>query len=120
MSIIIINNRFLHFKRWFNEIKQQLSFSLSLKPTIDEETEKVILGMFADIDAIYSKECIMSFRYILYKICQLLEMNDIIDAYCLMEHDRDVHEQDRAWYEVINKLNWSYMPSDNLNVKLYS
>lgn len=86
-------------------------------PTFSRETEKKLLYYFKKIEEpfkLYKKKTrknILRYSYILFKLCELLELDDFLHCFKLLKNRNKLMEQDIIWQQICNHLGWEYIPS---------
>ena len=53
----------------------------------------------------------LSYSYILYKFCELLELDELANLFPMLKSREKLKEQDNLWEKICNYLNWEYIPS---------
>jgi hypothetical protein len=54
----------------------------------------------------------LSYSYVLRKICELLELDHLLDIFPLHKDIDKVIENDSLWQKICNYLNWQFIPSN--------
>ena len=54
---------------------------------------------------------ILRYSYILYKLCELLELDQFLSCFSLLKNRTKLMEQDQIWKMICNHLNWEFIPS---------
>lgn len=86
-------------------------------PTFSRETEEKLLYYFKKIEEpfkLYKKKTrknILRYSYILFKLCELLELDDFLHCFKLLKNRNKLMEQDIIWQQICNHLGWEYIPS---------
>jgi len=85
--------------------------------TLSNETVEKLQHMFKEIQPAYIKYCpkvrsnFMSYPYVLYKLCQLLEMDEFLPCFQLLKSRQKLCEVELVWRKICKDLHWEYYPS---------
>jgi hypothetical protein len=86
---------------------------ISLTPNI----EKDLIRYFKQIEEPFRKfkkrtrKNILRYSYILHKLCELLELDDILNNFILVKNRNKLVEQDAIWKSICKELRWEFIPS---------
>lgn len=86
-------------------------------PKISHVLEKKLLYMFGMIEDIWNivkpknRKNMLSYPYILHKLCELLEEDHLLPSFPLLKSQDVLREQDRIWKRICDKLNWEFYSS---------
>lgn len=86
-------------------------------PTLSREAEEQLLHYFKQIEEpfrIYKKKGrknILRYSYILYKLCELLELDEFLGCFRLLKNRNKLMEQDIVWSSICRHLGWEFIPS---------
>lgn len=86
-------------------------------PTLSREVEERLLTYFKQIEEpfrLYKKEGrknILRYSYILYKLCELLELDEFLRCFRLLKNRTKLIEQDTVWASICKHLGWEFIPS---------
>lgn len=86
-------------------------------PKISISLEKKLLYMFDMIENIWhivkpkNRKNMLSYPYILHKLCELLEEDQLLSSFPLLKSQDVLREQDRIWKKICETLNWEYYSS---------
>ena len=86
-------------------------------PKISYSLEKKLLFMFDMIEEIWpivkpkNRKNMLSYPYILHKLCELLEEDELLPSFPLLKSQDVLREQDRIWKRICDKLNWEFYSS---------
>lgn len=86
-------------------------------PKITRDMEKIFIKMFKKIEAPWEKfkqpgrKNFLSYSYVLYKICELLELDHLLECFTLHKAPDKLMENDEIWKKICNNLNWEYISS---------
>lgn len=84
---------------------------------ISRETEKKFRYMFIQIQEPWElykpkgRKNFLSYSYILYKFCELLELDHLLDCFSLLKSYNKLNEQDLIWQKICKYVNWEYYSS---------
>ena len=101
-----------HVQQIKNRIQQQMT---SL--TLSKETEEKLQHMFKEIQPAFIKYCpkgrsnFLSYPYVLYKMCQLLEMDEFLPCFQLLKSREKLYQQDQVWQKICAELGWQFIRS---------
>lgn len=86
-------------------------------PKISRKNEDKLRSMFQEIQKPFEKhkhhkrQNFLSYEYILHKITQLLELDDISSLFGLLKNRDKLRNQDIVWKKICNELRWQFIPS---------
>jgi hypothetical protein len=86
-------------------------------PKITRDMEKIFIKMFTKIETpweLYKQENrknFLSYSYVLYKFCELLELDHLLDCFTLHKDPNKLMENDDIWKKICNYLNWEFISS---------
>jgi hypothetical protein len=86
-------------------------------PKITRDMEKIFIKMFTKIEApweIYKqhgRKNFLSYSYVLYKFCELLELDHLLDCFTLHKDPNKLMENDEIWKKICTHLNWEFINS---------
>ncbi len=89
----------------------------SSPPSIPQNTEERIRRMFFQILEPFNKYCplertnLISYKFILYKFFELLELDDLLDYFKLLKNRDKLYEHDQIWKKICKDLRWEYIPT---------
>ena len=101
-----------HVQQIKNRIQQQMT---SL--TLSKEVEEKLQHMFKEIQPAFIKFCpkgrsnFLSYPYVLYKMCQLLEMDEFLPCFQLLKSREKLYQQDQVWQKICSELGWQFIRS---------
>jgi hypothetical protein len=84
---------------------------------IPKEIEMQLCNMFVLYEEQFRKICgderhsLLTYEYILYKFCELLEYTSYQKFFNLLKSDDKLSEQDKYWKQICHALNWKYYPT---------
>ena len=86
-------------------------------PKITRDMEKIFIKMFTKIEVpweIYkqkNRKNFLSYSYVLYKFCELLELDHLLDCFTLHKDLNKLMENDDIWKNICLYLNWEFISS---------
>ena len=108
----------LGYNKYYEHIPNILNvLTGKMPPTIDSNTEELLRSMFKEIQPAFSKHCpkerknFLSYSYVLYKFCELLELDELLPHFNLLKSREKLQQQDFIWEKMCGELKWEYIPS---------
>jgi TolA-binding protein len=86
-------------------------------PRMTRTTEEKLRNMFKEIQLPFIKHCppsrknFMSYSYVLYKFCELLELDDFLPCFSLLKSSEKLYEMDKIWKKICEELKWEFIKS---------
>ncbi len=86
-------------------------------PKITRDMEKLFISMFFKIQDPWEmykepdRKNFLSYSYVLYKFCELLELDHLLDCFHLYKDPHKVIKNDVIWEKICKHLNWEYISS---------
>jgi hypothetical protein len=86
-------------------------------PFINRETEEILKNMFKKIQIPFARHCppdrvnFLSYSYVLYKFCELLELDEFLEHFTLLKSRDKLLAQDKIWENMCRDLKWQFIPS---------
>jgi DNA-directed RNA polymerase subunit RPC12/RpoP len=86
-------------------------------PVMDRETEEKLRYLFKEIQPSFQKHCpadrsnFLSYSYVLYKLCELLELDDFLHCFPLLKNRDKLYAQDKIWEKICKDLHWEFIRS---------
>jgi hypothetical protein len=86
-------------------------------PKITRDMEKIFIAMFFQIQEpweIYKnplRKNFLSYSYVLYKFCELRELDHLLDCFPLHKDPDKIMENDQLWEKICKHLNWEFISS---------
>jgi predicted nucleic acid-binding Zn-ribbon protein len=86
-------------------------------PVITRETEEKLRHMFIEIQPSFQKHCpagrsnFLSYSYVLYKFCELLELDEYLPNFPILKNRDKLFCQDKIWQEICKDLRWQFIRS---------
>lgn len=84
-------------------------------PKLTSAQEEIMYSMFNDIHLVFNeikpsrRANFLSYSYVLYKICELLEYDEFLPCFNLLKNPEKLHYQDIIWKKICEKLNYEYI-----------
>ena len=86
-------------------------------PVITRETEEKLRHMFIEIQPSFQKHCpagrsnFLSYSYVLYKFCELLELDEYLPNFPILKNRDKLFCQDKIWQLICQDLRWQFIRS---------
>jgi hypothetical protein len=86
-------------------------------PILSREVEDKLRYMFREIQPSFIKHCpkgrsnFLSYSYVLYKFCQLLELDDFLPCFPLLKSREKLYMQDKIWQAICEDMGWEFIKS---------
>lgn len=86
-------------------------------PVMTRETEEKLRYMFKEIQSSFLKHCpktrsnFLSYSYVLYKFCELLELDEYLPCFPLLKNRDKLYNQDKIWQLICKDLSWEFIRS---------
>jgi predicted nucleic acid-binding Zn-ribbon protein len=110
--------RKLKLNRQYDHIPYIISrLNGSIAPVMDRETEEKLRHMFKEIQPSFQKHCpknrrnFLSYSYVLYKFCELLELDDFLASFPLLKNRDKLYQQSKVWQCICDEMSWEYIRS---------
>jgi len=84
-------------------------------PALSREVEDKLRFMFKEIQFSFVKHCppgrsnFLSYSFVLYKFCQLLELDEYLPCFPLLKSREKLYLQDKIWSKICVDMNWEYI-----------
>lgn len=84
-------------------------------PFMSREDEEKLRHMFREIQPSFKKHCpkgrrnFLSYGYVLYKFCELLEMDEYLACFPLLKNRDKLYLQDKTWQLICQDMSWQYV-----------
>jgi len=84
-------------------------------PFMSREDEEKLRHMFREIQPSFKKHCpkgrrnFLSYGYVLYKFCELLEMDEYLVCFPLLKNRDKLYMQDKTWELICKDQGWQYI-----------
>ena len=86
-------------------------------PVMDRETEEKLRHMFKEIQPSFQKHCpknrrnFLSYAYVLYKFCELLELDEFLANFPLLKNRDKLYQQSKIWQKICEDMRWEFIAS---------
>ena len=84
---------------------------------MSREDEERLRHMFREIQPSFKKHCpkgrrnFLSYSYVLYKFCELLEMDEYLACFPLLKNRDKLYLQDKTWEKICEEMKWQFIPT---------
>jgi hypothetical protein len=84
-------------------------------PVLSREVEEKLRFMFKEIQFSFVKHCpkkrsnFLSYSYVLYKFCELLELDDYLPCFPLLKSREKLYMQDKIWQLICTDMGWQFI-----------
>ncbi len=110
--------RKLKLNRQYDHIPYIISrLNGSIAPVMDRETEERLRHMFKEIQPSFQKHCpknrrnFLSYSYVLYKFCELLELDEFLASFPLLKNRDKLYQQSKVWEHICREMSWEFIRS---------
>jgi hypothetical protein len=86
-------------------------------PVMSREVEEKLRYMFKEIQPSFQKNCpkdrsnFLSYSYVLYKFCELLDLDEYLSSFPLLKNRDKLYVQDKIWEKICGDLAWQFIRS---------
>jgi RNA polymerase-binding transcription factor DksA len=86
-------------------------------PVMSREIEEKLRYMFKEIQPSFQKNCpkdrsnFLSYSYVLYKFCELLDLDEYLPSFPLLKNRDKLYIQDKIWELICQDLSWQFIRS---------
>lgn len=86
-------------------------------PVMSREVEEKLRYMFKEIQPSFQKNCpkdrsnFLSYSYVLYKFCELLDLDEYLPSFPLLKNRDKLYIQDKIWEKICQDLSWQFIRS---------
>ena len=108
----------LKFNSFYEHVPHILSrLNGNTAPVMDRETEEKLRYLFREIQPSFQKHCpsersnFLSYSYVLYKLCELLELDGFLHCFPLLKNRDKLYAQDKIWEKICKDLQWEFIRS---------
>jgi Zn finger protein HypA/HybF involved in hydrogenase expression len=84
-------------------------------PVLSREVEEKLRFMFKEIQFSFVKHCpkkrsnFLSYSFVLYKFCELLELDEYLPCFPLLKSREKLYMQDKIWELICKDLGWQFI-----------
>jgi hypothetical protein len=109
----------LKLAKWYDhvqQIKNRIQHQMT-NLTLSKEMEEKLQYLFKEIQPAFIKYCpanrsnFLSYPYVLYKLCQLLEMDEFLPCFQLLKSREKLYQQDQVWKQICDEMRWQFIKS---------
>jgi len=108
----------LKFNSYYEHVPHILSrLNGNTAPVMDREMEEKLRYLFKEIQPSFQKHCpadrsnFLSYSYVLYKLCELLELDNFLHCFPLLKNRDKLYAQDKIWEKICKDLQWEFIRS---------
>jgi predicted RNA-binding Zn-ribbon protein involved in translation (DUF1610 family) len=86
-------------------------------PFMSREDEEKLRHMFREIQPSFKKHMpkgrrnFLSYAYVLYKFCELLEMDEFLPCFTRLKNREKLIMQDKTWQKICEEMGWQFIRS---------
>jgi hypothetical protein len=86
-------------------------------PVMSREVEEKLRFMFKEIQSSFIKHCpknrsnFLSYHYVIYKFCELLELDEYLPCFPLLKNRDKLYNQDKIWQLICQDMGWGFIRS---------
>jgi hypothetical protein len=105
------NKYYEHIPHIINRLNGQTAAVMS------REIEEKLRYMFKEIQPSFQAHCpkdrnnFLSYSYVLYKFCELLELDEYLSCFQLLKNRDKLYVQDKIWQKICGDLSWQFIRS---------
>ena len=106
-----LNKYYEHVPHIMNKLNGQYA------PLMTREIEEKLRFMFREIQPSFQKHCpagrnnFLSYSYVLYKFCELLDLDEYLPSFPLLKNRDKLYNQDKIWQKICDDLRWEFIRS---------
>ncbi len=84
-------------------------------PVMSRDNEEKLRHMFKEIQPSFQKHCpsdrsnFLSYSYVLYKFCELLELDEFLPSFPLLKNRDKLYMQDKIWQKICEDMKWEFI-----------
>lgn len=84
-------------------------------PVLSREVEEKLRFMFKEIQFAFVKHCpkkrsnFLSYSFVLYKFCELLELDEYLPCFPLLKSREKLYMQDKIWQKICDDMRWEFI-----------
>ena len=84
-------------------------------PVLSREIEEKLRFMFKEIQFSFVKHCpkkrsnFLSYSFVLYKFCELLELDEYLPCFPLLKSREKLYMQDKIWQKICEDMGWEFI-----------
>lgn len=108
----------LKFNKYYEHIPHIINrLNGQTAPVMSREVEERLRFMFKEIQPSFQNHCpkgrsnFLSYSYVLYKFCELLELDEYLPCFPLLKNRDKLYVQDKIWEKICCDLSWQFIRS---------
>jgi len=108
----------LKFNKYYEHIPHIINrLNGQTAPVMSREVEEKLRYMFKEIQPSFQAHCpkgrsnFLSYSYVLYKFCELLELDEYLSCFPLLKNRDKLYVQDKIWQKICQDLSWEFIRS---------
>jgi len=108
----------LKFNKYYEHIPHIINrLNGQTAPVMSREIEEKLRYMFKEIQPSFQAHCpkgrsnFLSYSYVLYKFCELLELDEYLPCFPLLKNRDKLYVQDKIWQKICQDLSWEFIRS---------
>ncbi len=108
----------LRFNKYYEHIPHIINrLNGQTAPVMSREVEERLRFMFKEIQPSFQNHCpkgrsnFLSYSYVLYKFCELLELDEYLPCFPLLKNRDKLYVQDKIWEKICCDLSWQFIRS---------
>ena len=84
-------------------------------PVLSREIEEKLRFMFKEIQFSFVRHCpkkrsnFLSYSFVLYKFCELLELDEYLPCFPLLKSREKLYMQDKIWQKICEDMGWEFI-----------
>jgi hypothetical protein len=96
-------------------ILNRLNGNSQVIPSMSRETEEKLRFLFREIQPSFQRHIpkdrsnFLSYHYFLYKMCELLELDDFLPCFSLLKNRDKLYDQDKVWQKICKDMGWQFI-----------
>jgi hypothetical protein len=106
----------LKYTKYYEHIPHILNrLNGATAPVMSRENEEKLRAMFREIQQSFQKYCppdrsnFLSYSYVLYKFCELLELDEFLPCFPLLKNRDKLYAQDCIWKLICDDMKWEFI-----------
>jgi len=108
----------LKFNKYYEHIPHIINrLNGQTAPVMSREVEEKLRYMFKEIQPSFQNHCpkgrsnFLSYSYVLYKFCELLDLDEYLPCFPLLKNRDKLYVQDKIWQKICTDLSWEFIRS---------
>ncbi len=108
--------RKLKYNKYYEHIPHILNrLNGQTAPVMSRDNEEKLRHMFKEIQPSFQRHCppdrsnFLSYSYVLYKFCELLELDEFLPCFPLLKNRDKLYAQDKIWECICADLHWQFL-----------